>query len=101
MLTWTTNNYYKINYRNTPAECSMLCNGICPRQCPKLVLVVDRPYIATVDAIGRGVVGGVGSNGSVFAMTKVASTVVDISHAQIEATAAATSVAAAAATASS
>ena len=47
----------------------VVCNGVGP--CPCLVLVVVQSYIATVEAMERGVAGGVGSQGSVFAMANV------------------------------
>ena len=43
-------------------------NGIGPRPCLVLVLVAVQSYIATVEAMERGVAGGVGSQGSVFAI---------------------------------
>ena len=47
-------------------DCAM-GNGVGP--CPCLVLVVVQSYIATVEAMERGVAGGVGSQGSVFETT--------------------------------
>ena len=41
-----------------------MCNGVGPSPC----LVAVQSYIATVEAIERGVAGGVGSQGSVFAI---------------------------------
>ena len=46
-------------------------NGVGPCPCLVLVLVAVQSYIATVEAIERGVAGGVGSQGSVFAMANV------------------------------
>ena len=44
-------------------------NGVGPCPCLVLVLVAVQSYIATVDAMERGVAGGVGSQGSVFETT--------------------------------